>query len=218
MWYNGGMKNWLRNLKDFTIVVLLALVVLLLFIWLGYTIILLKNDPSLANAYIAVGTLILALVTALLVFVTYLSVKSGYDRENRDREERLLNEIIEWAVNLMKCSFETGFEIIPGLSDEKQWKLSRINWAFRYQAIDAKSEYVKNVASAFKGELTLQANLEKVTEKLKEIIKLLWEYARAKNGEEKSMAEKVNEGENSLWEITNKLIEEATKVKTRTMG
>lgn len=69
MWYNWGMK---KHIKNFGIGVFLRLVIVFLLAWLAYTIFILKDDPALANAYVAIGTLILATVTALLAMFVCL--------------------------------------------------------------------------------------------------------------------------------------------------
>lgn len=100
MWYNEGMKSWL---KKFRYTILWALLGIFIGVWLVFTTVLLWGDEQLSNAYIAIGTLILASATAVLAFFSWLNIKSGYDREKRDRKERQLNEIIAWATQILEC-------------------------------------------------------------------------------------------------------------------
>ncbi|GAJ08735.1 unnamed protein product, partial [marine sediment metagenome] len=60
------MKKWLLNVG---VGIFSGLVTLLIIIFFVYIIVVFKNDPSLANAYVAIGTLLLAVVTSLLVFL-----------------------------------------------------------------------------------------------------------------------------------------------------
>ena len=91
---NLGIKNLLKN---FGIAILVYFTIIFILVWRAYTISIIKSDPQLASAYVAVGTLILAFVTALLAGFTWLSIRSGDEREKRRKKEALLNEIIEWA-------------------------------------------------------------------------------------------------------------------------
>ena len=64
----------------------------------------LRGDVNLATAMVAFGTLILAIVTAM-------AIDSSRAMEKRNRKERLLNEIIEWAENISKCGIQPGIEL-----------------------------------------------------------------------------------------------------------
>jgi hypothetical protein len=94
------MKKWL---KKFGQIILWLLIGIFIGGWLIYTITLLQTDQQLTNAYIALGTLILAGATVLLAVLTWLNIKSSNEREKRNRKERLLNEIIEWATQILEC-------------------------------------------------------------------------------------------------------------------
>lgn len=170
------MKNWLKN---FGIAVLFAVFTIFLIIWLAYTVFILKSDPGLANAYVAIGTLILATVTALLAGFTYLNIKSGYEREKRDRKERRLKEIIEWATNVAKCSLETGVfdETIPvsGLAAERALP-ELLDSVVGFRIARAESVYISNITPEISPEL--KKSVDNLTEEIKEQIKFLMEYKR----------------------------------------
>ena len=147
------MKKWLKNswkwLKNFGITILFALFAIFVFIGLVFTILLFQKDPQLAGAYTAVGTLILASVTAFLAFFTFLSVKSGYDREKRERKERLLKEIMNWVTDIQKASLEVD---IP--ASKEQIRVREANTLLRYAIAFGRNTYIKAIASrAFKEEL-----------------------------------------------------------------
>jgi uncharacterized membrane protein YfcA len=66
----------------------------------------LREDVNLATAMVAFGTLILAIVTAMAIDSSRAIEKRRRQeelaKERRNRDERLLNEIIEWAIEIVK--------------------------------------------------------------------------------------------------------------------
>lgn len=81
--------------------------------------------------------------------------------EEHDRKERLLNTIITWGIDIVKCESESQIPILPvpelfnleapaaKLTVEHINAVTRVNLAMRYQSLDAKSEYIKGVAKKF---------------------------------------------------------------------
>jgi hypothetical protein len=177
------MKKWFKDfgkwLKNFRITILFAVFATFVFIGLAVTILIFQRDPQLAGAYTAVGTLILASVTAFLAFFTFLSVKSGYDREKRERKERLLNEIIEWAESVAKSSLETGVfdETIPvsGLAAERALP-ELLDSVADFRVARAESVYISSIASEISPKL--KKSVDNLTEEIKGQIKFLMEYKR----------------------------------------
>ena len=145
------MKNWL---KDLGVTVLYAVFIAFLIIWLAYTVFILKNDPGLANAYVAIGTLILAIVTALLVGFTWLNIKNSSEREKRDRKERLLNEIIEWVTEIQTISLDINIPVTGKPFTQLEAKRIEANVLLRYGIPFSKNEYIRAiVCETFKEEL-----------------------------------------------------------------
>ena len=64
---------------------------------MAYSIDAFTRNPKLSNAYVAVGTLALAIATGFLAYFTYLSVKGIHDRERHDKKVKLISEIRDWA-------------------------------------------------------------------------------------------------------------------------
>ena len=79
--------------------------VLMFFLTIGFYLAL-EANPKTSEAIVAFGTMILALVTAISILNSNAQEKRRGEetlaRENRDRKERLLNEIIEWAIDVSK--------------------------------------------------------------------------------------------------------------------
>ena len=142
------MKKWL---SDFGIGLLLGIALAFMLAWLTYTIIILKKDPALANAYVAVGTLILAIVTALLVGFTWLNIRNTHEKEERDRKERLLNEIIEWAEDVARLNFNI-YNLTEAQVSKESWVESSLGGIVsEFQVVEAKGVYINSIAlSCFK--------------------------------------------------------------------
>ena len=218
MWYNGSMKTWF---KKFGIGILLGLAVIFLSAWLAYTIAILKSDPQLASAYVAVGTLILALVTALLALFTWLSIRSGEEREERNREERLLKEIIEWAQDIAGCNMTVNPESvtqIAGSQGEREYHHAVLcDFANRLQAIRGKSLYAKSITSseAFKQYENLNISVADLIKKLEAYIKSILGCTDIlyRNGKSSDLRKEIDKSGNLRVELETsayKVIEEVT--------
>jgi hypothetical protein len=113
--YNGSMKKWTKDFWNrYRIIISCTVIVACLVIAF------LKNQQWV-NTYMAIFTMVLAIATGFLAYFTYRSVKSGYDREKRRGEEQLLNEIIEWAVDIKIRGAELDFLLLAAQIDEKPW-------------------------------------------------------------------------------------------------
>jgi hypothetical protein len=169
MWYNDNMSFIQRNWRTllFSIIGLVA----------GIAFVeMLRRDVNLATAMVAFGTLILALVTAM-------SIDNSRAIEKRNRKERLLNEIIEWAVDIVKCESEQRFHTMSLLeleiakeSRKVQYleadrRATLINLHQKYQSVDARSEYVRTIAKRF-GD-NFQAIADQTADKLREQLIIL---------------------------------------------
>ncbi len=216
------MKNWLKN---FGIGVLLGLVAVFLIVWLVYTILILRSDPQLANAYVAVGTLILAFVTALLVLFTYLSVKSGYDREERDRKERLLNEVIEWAEGIITDVLESNvFDIVTlsqGINRDDAFE-GLFNEVKNLRKASAKSTKILTIAHKVDqaSNENIEENVQALVNELGEQIGFLTEYRRdPKSGSMGDLTQNIPKLKNaathneSLINLATVVVKEATEIK-----
>ena len=51
---------------------------------------------------VAIATLVLALVTAILAGASFWTIRQTYNIRKTEKRERLLNEIIEWATEIQR--------------------------------------------------------------------------------------------------------------------
>jgi hypothetical protein len=222
------VKKWFKDfgkwLKNFRITILFAVFATFVFIGLAVTILIFQRDPQLAGAYTAVGTLILASVTAFLAFFTFLSVKSGYDREKRDRKERWLNEIIEWAINIInwRSEHKMVFKDIVDTKNIRDTQLRKyahvIEVKESFVGMRGRNQYICKIA------LKLGPGLHKAAEKLiksiEKNISLLdnWQHAIAADIAVVDDGNYANSADTSARQVTklaSKVIEEATEIKAK---
>lgn len=171
---------------------------------------------ELISAISAVLTLA-ALIAIVWLYISVKSIKKARDIQERTYTNKLLNEIIEWAVDIAKLCSEGGLPIVAGLDDTRQKRLLRINWALEYQTANARAKYIMVIAATMNGERALQSSLNTLNGKIEEFTKLLWEFvACEENGaEEKELADKINNSERKLHEYVANLIDQANAIKYR---
>ena len=110
-----------------------------------------------------------AVIVALGLGVT--SILHTQSLQKRERKERLLNEIIQWANDVTKGTSEVNTPIAPRLGDETIEQVTQRSKLLKYVTINAKSEYIKRIASVF--EEGLVSDVEKVTQNLNLVIYFL---------------------------------------------
>ena len=152
-----------------------------------------------------------AVIVALGIGVA--SILHTQSLQKRERRERLLNEIIEWAEDIRKSSSESidPSKIVYDTPIEQEatqrgFRLLR----GRYQELNTKSAYMKKVISKV-FEANLLSAVEKVIQKLDETIEMLGGCLTRKA---KENSEKAEEYKKSLDGYAEELIKEATEIKT----
>jgi Ca2+/Na+ antiporter len=181
------MRNWRVLLLGalFTVVFILFIVS----VW---------KDPNLAQACVALGTLVLALVTALNIMNSNAQERRRREeeiaREQKDRRERLLNEIVEWAEGVLKSGYSENLDDtkLGEINDQKQEYayihniFSRIST--NYEVMKIKSIYIKNIAAIFGKELLVDVTTltNYIIDYLKEI-----DYVLGTSDKEKESRDKL---------------------------
>ena len=191
------MKDRFRNIG---VILFASSLIIFIFLWLIYTILLLESDPQLAGAYTATGTLLLALVTGLLAFLTYFSVKNGYDKERRDRKERLLNEVIEWALGATKTAI-----FRQTIKPHELWETR-----LKYKCSISHGKYIKRIVVAHFARL--ESSFNEVLNRLDIALRYTQKFA-----EKSAIKQDLLECEQQVAESVEKLTEEAAKIKTETL-
>lgn len=61
-----------------------------------------------------------AISTMILAIAAFWTIRNSREQEKRDRKERLLNDIIEWAVDVTRVNFGCEISVTVGLVDKTQ--------------------------------------------------------------------------------------------------
>lgn len=173
----------------------------------------LRTDPNLATATVAFGTLLLAIVTAISIdnsrAIARRRREEELQKEKRDKQEQLLNEIIKWAIDVHNCSFGVTVTIDPQLEAKKQSKLRVGNRVLRYQALSARAEYIEAIAKVFEQKLPNAISL--VTSHLETVRETLME--RLENFEDTDIKKTLEDNEQLLRKSDLKLIKLTGNIK-----
>jgi len=150
-------------------------------------------------------------VTAAL----YIGIKSLRQTENiqkQERKHRLLNEIIEWAVDILECGRVPDMLYEMRVKDvSKPEELGSViadDIRYRFNSIKARSSYIGKIVLSFGQDL--QTAVKVTTEALDRQIELLKQMP---DGKVNPTA--VGDHRKILDQSANKVIEEAAKIKTR---
>jgi hypothetical protein len=164
-------------------------------------------------------TLLLAITTFALAVAAFVTIWQNHLLQKRERREKILNEIIEWAIDVSKCGLEIDVRFFNDLFkakdiEEMNWFGSsvRLDLLSGFLVVSTRSDYVSRMACAF-GENLNGATLETV-EKLKEHIELLRKNYQDK-GKGKATSDDIGKHRDQLTESANKVVKEATKIKTK---
>ena len=177
--------------------------------------------------------ILIALAAVFAVFIAAFSIdetrrlrKDSLDRESRDRKERLLNEIIEWAMSISTCGIDVDIDfwvqLVSGGRDEDESEgkdenseriqaLERRHRAyllFAVLAISKKSEYMCTITRKIGRDLyeatkEVEANLDKQVALLR------------KGLTDKVTTTQIGIHMQGLGESAGKVIKEAVKIKTQ---
>ena len=188
--------------------------------------------PYFTNALVVWGTLVLATAAFLTIRNSNEREKrrrkEELAREGRDRKERLLNEIIEWAIDITKCGLEHWSKDVTSImgvlemnrSLEEDDIYKKLDWSIFSQlsssitvftAFRGKNEYIRKVAEAF-GQ-SLAKDVAKLAKSLESHIDILEKCLTAPNIKSKLGAPPRHK--KKIDKLAFKVIEEAVKIKTQ---
>jgi len=176
----------------------------------------LKESAQVLSA----GITLLAVFVALGIGVA--SILHTQSMQKRERKERLLNEIIEWAIDIAKCGLEKEWKHITVQFEKDDPRSDRFVSAFfnelarNFEAMEGRSQYIRTIALKF--EESLQQHVKELIETMEAHIDLLNECNIGQPGELEKAIGNVGEHNTPLRESARKVIEEATKIKTGDIG
>lgn len=146
----------------------------------GILVVLIHNFLNKVISDLAFGTGILAIATIILAFFTYLNIRSRSAQEKRDRKERQLKEVIDWAASILEAAeieyspefMLKGFQTIKQEDQEFTLKAIYLREKQMYNRIRSKVEYIVNISERHLNKDDLGI-LNRVIGELKKQIKIL---------------------------------------------
>lgn len=199
--YNVGMEIWrfIKNRWRLSLFVAFICIVCVIFFNLMW------GDPNLATAMVAFATLLLA-------FVAAMSIDTIRAQDKLRRKEALLNDIIEWATDVIECEVESPFSALQtGVKDERVlMALLNLSLLSKYRVVGARSEYAEGIALTF-GK-SLQSAVKKITDELAATVEFLQKHL------DSATAEEIRKHRESLVLSALAVIREATQIKTKDTG
>lgn len=147
-----------------------------------------------------------AVIIALGIGVA--SILHTQSLQRKERRERLLNEITEWAVDVLRCEPEVSTPFQAGVKDERSiLPVINVDLLTKYRKAAARSEYIRQVALNF--EKDLQSAAKKAFDELSNTIEFLSRHAT------KATVQEVGNYRLRLVLSTKALIKKVAKLKTQ---
>lgn len=96
--------------------------------------------------------------TLALALMTWRSIRQTRAVQKRERKERLLNEIIEWAIDICRCGLKPvpipTSEMARSKTGVKLYATSILaELLLEYESISGRTEYINRITSSFRGNL-----------------------------------------------------------------
>jgi len=153
---------------------------------------------------------VVALIIGLISLVQTRNIKK------EERKQRLLNEILDWARDLLMCGSEVFVHPTPGISPTARMAHGISSLYLRYRATNAKSKYVEKIASDFRQNLL--PDVLSVISKLKELISLFEDsIGNLKSGKSINISthKKTSDCELELYELIRSLTVKVAEIKLK---
>jgi len=158
-----------------------------------------QYPQKIAALFVAVS----ALVTLLVVYATFNATKHSnlreqerrndeIDKENRDRKEQLLKEIIDWAIDVTRTNFGGEIVVTPGISEEKQKRRDDVNLLLECQVLAIRGKELL-IPGALSIDKDLEDTVTKVVDSLDVIQDILKRGAPFIESQEVKAALKAND-------------------------
>ena len=164
--------------------------------------------------WITVGAVIVALGIGVA------SILQTHRLQKRERRERLLNEIIEWAIDVSKRGADINFLLLAAELDEEPWGgLNLPALQSNLRELKQRGEYIVKVAGTLGKPLLVAAQKAKneVAEYLSAIDNVFIQTRLGTEGNLSMILKPLSERD-SLAICANNLLTEAAKIKTRDIG
>ena len=149
--------------------------------------------------------------TLLLAIAAFLAIRQTRNIQKAEKRERLLNEIIEWAIDVAKpILYDLNLTLLTSstISEKDQIFLWLLGWASDTDILITRGEYMAKIALIFPQDLRIA--LEKARHDLGKHDKLISDSILGK-GTPETISKMIAESSCPLGRAANKVIEEAAK-------
>jgi len=184
------------------------------------------ESSQFRDILVALASIFAVVIAVLSLYQTQRIRKDSLDKEDRDRKEHLLNEIIEWAIDMGKCGIEVSLDSWRHISSLKELELEDFinisELVGSFSSMRSESHYISKISSAF-GQ-SLQDAVIRLKDSLEEHIDLLdrWQKVFIEPGKEKNLKQDslddidklIINHKKQLRLLARTVIEEATNIKT----
>ncbi len=210
----GSMKKLIKIAIGILLVGIIVIATDFYLLWLP-----LEHSPEYPAKVAALFMAVTALVTLLLALTTVKATEQSnlreknrrtdeIKKEKRDRKERLLNEIIEWAEDIAEGGSKEELQTTMEVSDQTLQRIDIDNLLRRYKTALVRVIYMCEIALVFGEDLHTA-----VVETTKELLK--FSAVKIKHLVGKTTQKSLSEQELSLFKHAQEVIEEAVKIKTK---
>lgn len=180
-----------------------------------------SNFSGFPSALVAWGTLMLAAATFTLIRHSKEQERrrreAELSKEKREREERLLNDIIEWATGCIRCAFELDRPYLTGASNAGAYVYRmQIDLLDKLKSFRTRVGYIKGIATPLLFGQSLSSAIEVAIECLKITITCIDQETFGTDEEKKEAKERLTEfikRDGGLNTCMNKVLEEAAKFR-----
>ena len=158
--------------------------------------------------------------TLFLGIMDWRTIRLTSTIQKAEKRERLLNEIIEWAVDVGKCGSHIDFLCLSAEIDEEPWgELNLPTLQSSLRELEQRGEYIVRIANSL--DKPLLTTVRKVKEEVMGYrLSIDAIFVKVKLGAEYNLSmilAPLMESD-SLVNYTDNLITEAVKIKTKDIG
>ena len=153
--------------------------------------------------------------TLFLGIMAWRAIRQSRSIQKAEKRERLLNEIIEWAVSIRVIGFQFQLSIPESKDKLRITRPTLEKIIFAHQIPRQKSIYITHIARIFGEDLHTHAKV--VSDNLSDLIYAMSDSILKQNLKDPADADKIFEREKALKESVELLIEKATDHKVRTI-
>ncbi len=155
LWYNEGMTVILRIIEVVLGLLALATISVVVFLrrpdWSPF------QEQTFGSNVIPVAMMVAAWTTLLVAYAAFRTIRSNREKEERDRKERRLNEIIEWATDVLRCG--NDINIMP-IATLKTGSIEELRFLFvfggtlfaSFRSVEASGKFARSIVNNYFGQ------------------------------------------------------------------